>query len=110
MLNGLIPETTYLKLRDLPERDLTPSEWVLINVWDLVYPAKRDQDINRKEVFALREEIKHLNQKMQQQLNELEHANKMLFDKDDDYKRHGLNYQNARRGLELELEKVFIMH
>jgi len=42
MLNGLVPETTYLKLRDLPEHDLLPNEWVLINAWDLVYPFKRD--------------------------------------------------------------------
>ena len=42
MLNGLVPETTYLKLRDLPENDLMPNEWVLINAWDLVYPFKRD--------------------------------------------------------------------
>ncbi len=29
MMNGLIPETTYLKLRDLPDKDLLPNEWYL---------------------------------------------------------------------------------
>lgn len=64
MLNGLVPETTYLKLRDLPENDLMPNEWVLINAWDLVYPFKRDQEKARNEIYALREEIKHYNEKI----------------------------------------------
>lgn len=29
----------------------------------------------------------------------------MLYDKDDDYKRHQLNYENARKALEVELTK-----
>ena len=34
---------------------------------------------------------------MSGQLTELEHANRLLFDKDEDYKRHILNYENARK-------------
>ena len=30
----------------------------------------------------------------------------MLHDKDDDYKRHSLNYENARKSLEIELTKA----
>ena len=30
MLSGIIPETTYLKLRDIPEKDLMANEWVSI--------------------------------------------------------------------------------
>jgi progesterone-induced-blocking factor 1 len=30
----------------------------------------------------------------------------MLYDKDDDHKRHQLNYENARKSLEVELTRV----
>lgn len=33
MLSGMVPESIYLRLRDIPERDLPPSEWLLVNVW-----------------------------------------------------------------------------
>lgn len=33
MLSGRIPESVYLRLRDIPDRDLPPSEWLLCNVW-----------------------------------------------------------------------------
>ena len=39
-------------------------------------------------------------------LGELEHSTKMLNDKDGDYKRHSLNYENARKSLELDLSKA----
>lgn len=41
MLSGMESETVYLRIKDLPERDLPPSEWLLINVWELVYPYKK---------------------------------------------------------------------
>jgi hypothetical protein len=28
MLNGLVPEDTYLRLKNLPGKDLNPNEWV----------------------------------------------------------------------------------
>ncbi len=40
MLNGLVPENVYLRLRDLPEKDLPTNEWILVHVWELVYPFK----------------------------------------------------------------------
>lgn len=45
MLTGLVPENVYLKLRDLPEKDLPPSEWILVNVWELVYPFKKETEL-----------------------------------------------------------------
>ena len=36
MLSGVIPENVYLKLRDLPEKDLQPSEWILVHVWEML--------------------------------------------------------------------------
>ena len=79
MLTGLVPENVYLRLRDIPERDLPPSEWILVNVWEMVYPFKKESELQKKEIFRMREELI---------LGELEHANRLLYDKDDDYKRH----------------------
>ena len=36
-------------------------------------------------------------------LGELEHSTKLLNDKDEDYKRYSLNYENNRKNIELEL-------
>lgn len=58
MLSGLVPENVYLKLRDLPEKDLPPSEWILVNVWELVYPFKKENEMQKKEMFRLRDELK----------------------------------------------------
>ena len=50
MLTGLIPDNIYLKLRDLPERDLPPNEWVLLNVWEIVGPYKKENEHLKKEI------------------------------------------------------------
>lgn len=39
-------------------------------------------------------------------LNELEHGQKMIGDREEDYKRYKLNYENARKSLEMELTKM----
>lgn len=44
-MSGLVPENVYLRLRDIPERDLPPSEWILVNVWELVYPIKKESEL-----------------------------------------------------------------
>ena len=58
MLTGLVPENVYLRLRDIPERDLPPSEWILVNVWEMVYPFKKESELQKKEIFRMREELK----------------------------------------------------
>ena len=88
MLTGLVPENVYLRLRDIPERDLPPSDWILVNVWEMVYPFKKESELQKKEIFRMREELKQQIDKNNQILGELEHANRLLYDKDDDYKRH----------------------
>ena len=57
MLSGRIPETVYLRLRDIPDRDLPPSEWLLCNVWEMSYPYKKQVDFITKEAAKLREEL-----------------------------------------------------
>jgi len=105
MLSGLIPESTYLKLRDLPEKDLPPSEWVLVNVWEIAYPFKKESELQKREIFRLREELKKSMDRHNAILGEMEHHSKLLNDKDEDYKRYQLNYENARRAIEQELSK-----
>lgn len=99
-------ESSYLRLRSLPEKDLLPSEFVFVKLCDLVLPYKRDVDLHKTEIGTLRNDIKTLNDRISKQLKEIEHNNMLLFEKDEDYKRFHLNYENSRRGLELELRKA----
>jgi progesterone-induced-blocking factor 1 len=69
MMMGTEPETIYTRLRGLPDRDLPASEWLLVNVWELVYPVKKELDEKRRENMQLREEIKINNDKHHQLLN-----------------------------------------
>lgn len=76
-----------------------------MNVWELVYPFKKEAELQKKEINKLRDEMKRSADKQGQILSELEHTTRMLNDKDEDYKRHTLNYENSRRTLEMELIK-----
>lgn len=58
MLSGLVPENVYLRLRDLPEKDLPPNEWIMVNVWELVYPFKKESELQKREIFRMRDELK----------------------------------------------------
>lgn len=100
-------ESSYLRLRSLPEKDLLPNEYVFVKLCDLVLPYKRDIDLHKQEIESLRSEIRASNDRISKQLTEIEHNNLLLFEKDEDYKRFHLNYENSRRGLELELKKAF---
>lgn len=53
----------------------------------------------------MREETKLMMDKQNQLLGELDHANNLLANKDEDFKRHQLNYENARKAIEVELTK-----
>ena len=105
MLAGQIPETTYLRLRDIPDRELPLSEWLLVNVWELVYPHKKEADFLKREINKLREELTIASDKQGSLYAELEHCSRLLSSKDDDERRHMLNFENNRKGMELELEK-----
>ena len=74
----------YLRIKDIPERDLPPSEWLLVNVWELIYPYKKDMEYSKRDVTKLRDEIKILNDKQHSLLNELDHYQRLLNSKDDD--------------------------
>ena len=100
-------ESSYLRLRSLPEKDLLPNEYVFVKMCDMVLPYKRDIDLHKQEIETLRGEIRALNDRISKQLNEIEHNNLLLFEKDEDYKRFHLNYENSRRGLEMELQKAY---
>ncbi|EGR29131.1 progesterone immunomodulatory binding factor 1, putative [Ichthyophthirius multifiliis] len=106
MLSGLVPENVYLRLRDLPEKDLPTNEWILVNVWELLYPFKKENDLQKKEIQRLRDELRKNGDKQNQLLGELEHSTRMLNDKEEDHKRHLLNYENSRKALEMELLKM----
>lgn len=58
-------------------------------------------EYNRRETAKLRDDIKAMNDKQHSLLNELDHYQRLLNSKDDDGKRHALNYDNNRKCLEL---------
>lgn len=84
MLSGMVPESIYLRLRDIPERDLPPSEWLLVNVWEMCYPFKKEGEQQKKEINRLRDDLKVSNDKQASLLAELEHYSRLLTSKDDD--------------------------
>lgn len=106
MSTGMVSESVYLRLKDLPEKELPPSEWIMVNVWEMIFPYKKDLEYHKREVGKLREEVKVLNDKQHSLLNELEHYSRLLSSKDDDEKRHALNYDNNRKSMELEIDKL----
>ncbi|CAD8069072.1 unnamed protein product [Paramecium sonneborni] len=105
MLAGLVPEAVYLRLRDMNEKEMPIQDWVLVQVWEIVYPFKKEGEFQKKEILALREELRQITEKHQFLLNDLEHGQKMMVDREEDIRRHKLNYDNARKALELELTK-----
>ncbi|CAD8157235.1 unnamed protein product [Paramecium pentaurelia] len=105
MLAGLVPEAVYLRLRDMNEKEMPIQDWVLVQVWEIVYPFKKEGEFQKKEIMALREELRQVTEKHQFLLNDLEHGQKMMVDREEDIRRHKLNYDNARKALELELTK-----
>jgi hypothetical protein len=58
MLNGLIPEDSYLRLRNVHEKDLNPNEWILVNTYELIQPFCKENKNLKLESSSLREEIK----------------------------------------------------
>lgn len=80
----MAPESVYLRLKDLPERELPPAEWIMVNVWEMVAPVRKDLEFQKREGMKLREEVKVLNDKQHGLLNELEHYSRLLSSKDGD--------------------------
>ncbi len=33
MMSGMASESVYMRLKDLPEKELPPSEWIMVSVW-----------------------------------------------------------------------------
>jgi hypothetical protein len=108
VVNDAIPEVEYFRLRDIPERDLREEESNLVHIWELVTPIKDDAKKLKAEIANLREEIRSLNDKNQNLVLELRHANDLLARKDDDVKRNINNYETSIKMLQSELNKALI--
>jgi hypothetical protein len=54
MMSGVASESVYIRLKDLPEKELPPSEWIMVNVWELISPMKKDMDYHKREANKLR--------------------------------------------------------
>jgi hypothetical protein len=80
MLNGLVPEDTYLRLKNLPGKNLNPNEWILVNVYELVHPYVQENRKTKVERSGLRDEIKLMNEKQRQLLTEIEHYQRVIDD------------------------------
>jgi hypothetical protein len=42
IVNEAMPEVEYIRLRDIPERDLREDESNIVHIWELVAPLKED--------------------------------------------------------------------
>ena len=74
MLNQQVSESKYLRLRELKEEDLAIDEYVLVNVYEMLLPLKSQQDDGQQQTRGYQEQIKGLNDRLQRNLNELEHS------------------------------------
>lgn len=77
----------------------------MVSVWEMCYPFKKEAEQQKKEIGRLRDDLKVANDKQHSILAELEHYSRLLASKDDDEKRHLLNFENSRKSMELELDK-----
>lgn len=82
------------------------QEWLLVQVWELAYPYKKESEFQKKEIMVLRDELKQGGEKHSGTVFDMEHQQRLLNDRDDDIKRHQTNYSNARKALEMELLKA----
>jgi progesterone-induced-blocking factor 1 len=48
MITGVVSESIYLRLKDLPEKELPPSEWIMVNVWEIIFPYKKDLEYHKR--------------------------------------------------------------
>lgn len=107
MMNGLVPLDSYLRLKNIPLKDLNPNEWVLVNTYELISPYVEENKKLKLENSTLRDEIRLQNEKAKQLLMELEHYQRLISERDDDYKRYNINYDNQKKSLEQELKKAY---
>mmetsp|Transcript_13111 Transcript_13111/g.11189 ORF Transcript_13111/g.11189 Transcript_13111/m.11189 type:complete len:280 (+) Transcript_13111:316-1155(+) len=108
VVNDTIPEIEYERLKALPESQLRPEEIHLVHVWELITPLKRDKHSLKNDIDSLRTELKSGNEKYQNILMELNHANDLLSKKDDDVRRSSKNYETSIKMLQSELNKSLI--
>lgn len=78
-----------------------------MNTYELISPYAEENKKFKLENSTLRDEIRLQNQKHKQLLTELEHYQRLLADRDDDYKRYNINYENQKKGLETELSRAY---
>jgi hypothetical protein len=108
VINDAVPEVEYIRLRDIPEKDLREDESNLVHIWELVHPMKDDSKKLRSEIQTLRVEVKQVNEKNQNLILELKHSNDLISRKDDDVKRNMTNYETSIKMLQSELNKALI--
>ena len=85
-----------------------------MNTYELVYPYAQENKKIKLENASLRDEMRMSNEKQKQFLMELEHYQRvgvrltqLLSERDDDYKRYNINYDNQKKGIEQELKKAY---
>jgi progesterone-induced-blocking factor 1 len=105
VVNDRIPENDYIRLRDLPERNLREDEANLVHIWELVFPLKHENSQLKVEMNKLREQIRQDNERYQNVLSELNEATTHLARKDDDVKRTMNSYETSIKLLQSELNK-----
>lgn len=55
MMSGMASESIYIRLKDLPEKELPPSEWIMVHVWEMIGPIKKDLEHHKRAESQLRD-------------------------------------------------------
>lgn len=79
----------------------------MTHTYELISPYAEENKKLKLENGSLRDEIRLMNEKTKKLLTELEHYQRLLAERDDDTKRYNINYENQKKGLEVELKKAY---
>eukprot|EP01017_Pseudomicrothorax_dubius_P034085 TRINITY_DN4630_c0_g1_i1.p1 TRINITY_DN4630_c0_g1~~TRINITY_DN4630_c0_g1_i1.p1 ORF type:complete len:634 (+),score=208.33 TRINITY_DN4630_c0_g1_i1:584-2485(+) len=107
MVDGQIPEDVVTRLRRMPQDELHPNEWMMVQAWDIIQPLRKELESHQKEIGRLRDDVRSGHEKQGKVLSELENAQRLVKEKDDEDRRRGLNYDNMKKNMEMELEKAY---
>lgn len=105
MLHGLAPKDTYFRLKDLPEKDVTLPEYVLIKTHELVTPLHQENQQLLLENASLKEDLKFKNEKLKIMAHEIENSDRLLNDKASSHQRIIDGLENERQLLLNQLNK-----
>ena len=94
IINGLVPEEVYLRLKNISENNLNIHEYVLTKTYEICAPLIKEKKALKIDNSNLRDEIKIKNDKIKNLITEIEYLQSNIEHKDKDAQRYNTNYDN----------------